>query len=217
MARSGIRVSVPAATSINTPVTDLATGAFQARSVGHLFLPIPCLGPTGVPTTDKTCAYNATVRTWGACTTAGCHGDATAAVAAFTLSRQRMDDLTKQIWDDLNADDVVDDADGGYLADVVAIPPAEFLPTDGRVSPAEGARFNVRMLRIVDGGDGSSGVHNPFLAEALLRANIDELKATYPGLPALRARVQEIMKGPLGAITKRPLSRPLISRPITTR
>jgi hypothetical protein len=111
----------------------------------------------------------------------------------------------------------VDDADAGYLADVVAIPPAEFLATDGRVSPAEGARFNVRMLRIVDGADGSSGVHNPFLAEALLRANIDELQATYPGLPALRARVQEIMKGPLGAVTKRPLSRPLISPPISTR
>ena len=128
-----------------------------------------------------------------------------------------MDQLTKQIWDDLNANDVVEATDAGYLANFTAIPPAELVSTDGRVSPAEGARFNVRMLRVVDGGDGSSGVHNPFLAEALLRATIDELKATYPGLPALRAEVQEIMKGPLGVISKRPLSRPLISRPISTR
>ncbi|HEX7336920.1 MAG TPA: hypothetical protein VF252_06905, partial [Gemmatimonadales bacterium] len=68
-----------------------------------------------------------------------------------------------------------------------------------------------------DGADGSSGVHNPFMAEALLRANIDELQAAYPGLPPLRGPVQDIMKGPLGAVTKRPLTRPLISRPISAR
>jgi hypothetical protein len=67
------------------------------------------------------------------------------------------------------------------------------------------------------GVDGSSGVHNPFLAEALLRADIDELQATYPGLPPTAPAVQDIMKGPLGAITKRPLTRPLISRPISSR
>ena len=43
-------------------VTDAATGAFQARSVGHLFLPIPCLGPNGIPTADKSCPYDATAR-----------------------------------------------------------------------------------------------------------------------------------------------------------
>jgi hypothetical protein len=198
-------------------VTDAATGAFQARSVGHLFLPIPCLGPNGVPTVDKTCAYTATARTWGACTV--CHGDAGTAAALFAVARQRMDQLTKQIWDDINANDIVEVApvDGGYLSDFTLIPPTEFAAADGRISPAEGARFNVRMLRVVDGGDGSSGVHNPFLAEALLRANIEELRATYPGLPAATAAVQDIMKGPLGAVTKRPLTRPLISRPISSR
>jgi hypothetical protein len=131
-----------------------------------------------------------------------------------------MDQLTKQIWDDINANDTVDPAptDAGYLSDFTAIPPAtEFSATDGRVSPAEGARFNVRMLRIVDGADGSSGVHNPFMAEALLRANIDELQATYPSLAPAAPAVQDIMRGPLGAVTKRPLSRPLISRPISSR
>lgn len=200
-------------------VTDPQTGNLTFQSVGHLFLPIPCLDANGVPSSDKTCAYNATARTWGACTSAGCHGDATTAAAAFNLSRQRMDQLTKQIWDDLNANDTVDVAptDGGYLSDFVSIPPTEFSATDGRISPAEGARFNVRMLRIVAGADGSSGVHNPFMAEALLRANIDELQATYPGLPPLKGPVQDIMKGPLGAVTKRPLTRPLISRPISAR
>jgi hypothetical protein len=200
-------------------VTDAATGAFTFQSVGHLFLPIACLGPDGVPVADNTCAYTATARTWGACTSAGCHGDATVAAAALNLSRQRLDQLTKQIWDDINADDVVDAAptDAGYLSDFISIPPTEFAPTDSTTSPAEGARFNVRMLRNVDGADGSSGVHNPFLAEALLRATIEELKATYPGLPAATAAVQDIMKGPLGAITKRPLTRPLISRPISSR
>ena len=67
------------------------------------------------------------------------------------------------------------------------------------------------------GVDGASGVHNPFLAEALLRADIDELQATYPGLPPTAPAVQDIMKGPLGAITKRPLTRPLIARPISSR
>jgi hypothetical protein len=67
------------------------------------------------------------------------------------------------------------------------------------------------------GVDGSSGVHNPFLAEALLRANIDELQATYPGLPPPAPVIQQILRGPLGAITKRPLSRPLIARPTLAR
>ena len=96
-----------------------------------------------------------------------------------------MDQLTKQIWDDINGNDIGRGCPYRWWVPLrlVAIPPAEFFTTDGRITPAEGARFNVRMLRIVDGGDGSSGVHNPFLAEALLRANIDELQATYPGLP----------------------------------
>jgi hypothetical protein len=67
------------------------------------------------------------------------------------------------------------------------------------------------------GSDGSNGAHNPFLAEALLRANIEELKAEYPGLPALRISIQNILDGPLGAVTKRPLLRPLIARPISSR
>ena len=205
-------------------VTDAETGNLTFNSTGHLFLPIPCLDPNGIPSPDRTCSYDATSRTWGACTNSGCHADATQAVAAFNLSAQRMDQLTKQIWDDKNGDDILDPAptDGGYLSDFVNIPPTEYATGDNHVTPAEGAQFNVRMLRpgprsLGGGVDGSSGVHNPFLAEALLRADIDELKATYPGLPLVSAAVDKIMKGPLGVITQRPLSRPLIARPISSR
>jgi hypothetical protein len=66
------------------------------------------------------------------------------------------------------------------------------------------------------GVDGSSGVHNPFLARALLSANIAELQARYPGLPPAAPAVQGIMKK-LEAINKRPLIRPSLSRPISSR
>ena len=205
-------------------VNDPNTGDLVFQSVGHLFLPIPCLDPQGVPTNNRTCAYDTPSRTWAACTNSGCHADASTAAAAFNLSSQRLDQLTSQIWDDLNGNDSLEASptDAGYLSNFTLIPATEYETGDNRVSPAEGALFNVRMLRPgsrhVGGGlDGSSGVHNPFLAEALLRADIDELQATYPGLPPAAPAVQEILKGPLGAVTKRPLSRPLISRPITSR
>jgi len=164
------------------------------------------------------CAHDVPSRSWAACTASGCHGDATTAVSAFTLSEQRLNQLTAQIWNDLNANDVLEAAptDGGYLSDFVNVPPTEFVTNDGRVSPAEGAQFNVRMLR-EGGADGSHGVHNPFLAEALLRGNIEELRVAYPGLPQASRGVQDIMNGPLGAVTKRPLSRPLIARPTLAR
>jgi len=203
--------------------TDVTTGQ-PATSAGHMFLAIPCLDAGGLPDmNNQTCAHDEPSRSWAACTASGCHASATQAVSAFALSSQRLDQLTKQIWDDKNLDGVLDAApvDGGYLSDFVAIPPSEYVTTDSTTSPAEGAKFNVILLkpgsRAEGAGDGSSGVHNPFLAEALLRANIEELQATYPGLPPASPVVAAIMKGPLGAITKRPLTRPLIARPITSR
>jgi hypothetical protein len=203
--------------------TDVTTGQ-PATSAGHMFLAIPCLDAGGLPDlNNQGCAHDEPSRSWGACTASGCHASATQAASAFALSFQRMDQLTKQIWDDKNHDDVVDAAptDAGYLSDFAAIPPTEYSTTDSTTTPAEGAVFNVKMLRpgsrAEGAGDGSSGVHNPFLAEALLRANIEELQATYPGLPAPAPAVADILKGPLGAITKRPLTRPLISRPISAR
>lgn len=196
--------------------TDIATGK-PATSAGHLFLAIPCLDAGGLPFKGD-CNHDAPSRSWGACTNSGCHSDVTAAVSGFTLSAQRMDQLTKAIWDDKNGDDVIDanPTDDGLLSHTDLILPTEYTVNDGKVTPAEGARFNVRMLRS-GGADGSSGVHNPFLAEALLRADIDELEATYPGLPPVSASVRAILQGPLGVISKRPLTRPLFRRQVSLR
>jgi hypothetical protein len=190
--------------------TDVTTGQ-PATSAGHLFLAIPCLDAGGLPDlVNQTCAHDVPSRSWQSCTASGCHASATVAVAAFELISQDLDRLTKQIWDDTNGDDVIDAAptDGGYLSDKVIVPDTNYV-NDSKITPAEGARFNVRMLR-EGGADGSHGVHNPFLARALLGATIDELQAAYPGLPPAAPVVQDIMKGPLGATSKRPVSRPLI-------
>jgi hypothetical protein len=242
--------------------TDVATGR-AATSAGHLFLATPCLDAGGLPDmVNQDCLHDVASRSWASCTAAGCHGDATNAVSAFTLSSQRIDQLVKQIWDDKSGNGAIDpdslacfngalrirrtgtpavvdtipcanptgstttddenraNWDGGLLARTDIIrdidPGAQYIVNDNTITPAEGARFNVFMLE-EGGSDGSSGVHNPFLAEALLRANIDELRAAYPGLPALRASIQSILNGPLGAVTKRPVRQPLIARPISSR
>ena len=139
-------------------------------------------------------------------------------VSAFTVLTQDLDRLTKQIWDDKNANDTIDVAptDGGYLSDFAKIPPTEYVTGDNKITPAEGARFNVRMLR-EGGADGSHGVHNPFLARALLGADIDELQVAYPGLPPAAPAVQGIMQRSLGTMYKRPPLRPVIARPISSR
>ena len=70
---------------------------------------------------------------------------------------------------------------------------SEFNYKDNVITEAEGVLFNVRM--IAEGryanGDGSFGVHNPFLAQSLLTASIDVLKARY-GL-AVSPRVQALI------------------------
>jgi hypothetical protein len=203
-------------------VTDAQSGNLTFNSTGHLFLPIPCLDAQGVPSTDRSCAYDQTARTWGACTNSGCHNVASA-VAAFASSRQLLDQLTKQIWDDKNGNDSLEAAptDGGYLSDFTSVPPTEYVAGDNHITAAEGALFNVRMLRpgprsLGGGVDGSSGVHNPFLARALLSADISELQNTYPGLPAPAAAVLDVIKK-TEAMNKRPLIRFPSSRPISSR
>jgi hypothetical protein len=198
--------------------TDVQTGK-PAVSAGHLFLAIPCLDAGGLPDlVNHDCALDVPSRSWAACTASGCHEGGAAVAAGFlALSSQRINQLVAQIWDDKNDDEVVDAAptDGGYLSDKVNVPDTEYAD-DGKISPAEGARFNVFLLR-EGGADGSHGVHNPFLAEALLRGNIEELQAAYPGLAPVAPAIQRIMEGPLGAVTKRPLLRPLIARPTSSR
>jgi cytochrome c554/c'-like protein len=98
----------------------------------------------------------------------------------------------------------------------------DLLQGDRVITAADGAEFNVRAVgedasgnfvagTSVSGGDRSHTVHNPFLAEALLRANIDELTALYgsqPWFPSIPASVQRILSGPLGATGSVPFPRP---------
>lgn len=176
-------------------VTDPTTGAFVFQSTGHLFRPIPCLDAQGKPTADKTCAYSPPARTFKACMGSGCH--ATEAIAAGRLAGARADieALAAQIWVDTDHDETIDAApiDAGYLAIIKRDLPTE-LSTTTVVTPAKGAEFNVRTFaegRYAN-GDKSLGVHNPFLARALLSANIQELRTAY-GLPAPPALVTDLM------------------------
>ena len=167
-------------------VTNPATGAFVFRSTGHLFKPIPCLDAQGKPTAVTTCAYSPPARTFKACTGSGCH--ATEAIAAGRLAGARFDieALAAQIWVDTDGDKTIDAApvDAGYLAIIRRDRPAE-LTNATVITPARGAEFNVKTFgeNRYDNGDKSLGVHNPFLARALLAANIQELRTAY-GLPA---------------------------------
>jgi predicted CXXCH cytochrome family protein len=86
---------------------------------------------------------------------------------------------------------------------------ANLLAGDRVITPLDGAEFNVRAVGEDATGtpfgstaDRSHTVHNPFLAEALLRANIEELTALYgsqPWFPVISAKVRGILAGPLGA------------------
>ena len=160
-------------------------------SVGHLFRPLPCL-ENGVPVPGNDCdnyepANAGSVRSYAACAQSGCHADQTDAATFLAVTRGRIENLAVVLWEDLNANLVLDPdpIDRGYLPTVLLLQPGEFDPTDNRISPAEGALFNAQLL--AEGrsatGDRSRGVHNPFLAEALLRATIQEMAATYPFLP----------------------------------
>ena len=92
---------------------------------------------------------------------------------------------------------------------VIVIYMAPLLAGDRVITPLDGAEFNVRLFGEDATGaffssntDRSHTVHNPFLAEALLRANIEELTALYgtqPWFPSISHAVQAILNGPLGA------------------
>jgi predicted CXXCH cytochrome family protein len=179
----------------NYNVTDPATGAFVFHVTGHLFKPIPCVDAQGKPLADPNCAYAPPARSFKSCTAAGCH--ATEAIAAGRLSQARteIEALAAQIWVDGDHDQTIDapPVDQGYLAIIKRDRPAE-LTNPTVITPARGAEFNVKTFGEgrYGNGDKSLGVHNPFLARALLTANIAELRAAY-GLPAPPAEVTALM------------------------
>ena len=137
-------------------VNDQSTGAFLISSTGHMFKAIPCVDANGQPTENQDCSMS--VRSFKACTDAGCHGSEVAARSATVTLETRLRTLT----DELNRL-------------VALLPASEFVNGDGQITPAEGARFNATLLD----GDGSRGVHNPFLLEALLQSSINYVKSYY--------------------------------------
>ena len=105
-------------------------------------------------------------------------------------------------------------------APVLVIFMAPLLAGDRMITAMDGAEFNVRTFGenangdfvIASGNtDRSHTVHNPFLAEALLRANIEELTALYgsqPWFPVISQKARAILAGPLGANGTVPYTRP---------
>lgn len=174
-------------------VTD-PQGGFVFQAVGHTFGALPCVDAQGVPNGNSGCDYTSTARTFAGCTTSGCHSSAAVASNALNSLRIQIASFADQIWIDNDGDESVDafPTDGGLLAIIKRDYPGAINPSDNIISPADGAEFNMKLFgegRYAN-GDKSRGVHNPFLAKALLAANITELVATYPGLPPISAALQ---------------------------
>jgi predicted CXXCH cytochrome family protein len=160
--------------------TDQATNT-TVYTTGHSFRAIPCTVPGGAVDTATVCADS--VRTFRACTSAGCHSTENSARAAFELVEMRFASYVRQIWVDVDGDDVVDafPADSGMLA-ILKRDSAAVFTVDPTITVAEGALFNARMMKMP-----GNGVHNPFYGEALMIASIDALRSQYalPVPPAL--------------------------------
>jgi hypothetical protein len=180
------------------------------QSTGHLFRPNPCLDASGSPTADTTCArpgdpgYVSGSRKWNGC--AGCHGSEAQAENIFAINRANVQTLANALWVDANGNQVLyttdasgvpngfDPGDTGLLTQV---PVTEFSTTDNKITDAEGALFNVRMIgeNRYANADRSFGVHNPLLSVSLLSASIQALQATYglavsPQVQALLERIE---------------------------
>lgn len=187
---------------------DPASGNFVFQATGHRFLPIPCVDSKG-PTDNQDCAYSTTTRSYKGCVANGCHNSEAVAASAFSSRRSTIAVLADLIWTDLDGDQALDAApvDGGYLAIIKRDRPGEFPATAAqatKITAAMGAFFNMTTFAERYGnGDGSKGVHNPFLGTALLAGNIQELKAVYPFLPAPPAAVQAVVDRSLNEMKTR--------------
>ncbi|HUL49194.1 MAG TPA: cytochrome c3 family protein [Gemmatimonadales bacterium] len=187
---------------VRTTVTDAETGAFKFQSVGHLFIPIPCLDNNGIPTTATNCALNQ--RDFSGCVSSGCHTSTSTAMSAYTANISILDNLLDQLWVDSNGNGIVDATDGGLLAQMVA----RGLPSDSAAlnfgstgagatvtSVAKGTIWNAALAATDDRpywlsgkvfkagwaahASAGNGVHNPFLLQALLTASIQVMHSTY--------------------------------------
>jgi len=130
-------------------VTDAATGDFLLNSVGHTFEAIQCLDAQGLPTAGP-CPD--TERNFKGCAVSGCHGDENAARSAFLVVRSRMNTLTDLLWNDVDADNIMESTDTGLLPQVLAQAIAandltEINLYDNVLTPAEGAIWNAQLAR----------------------------------------------------------------------
>lgn len=186
-------------------ITDPTSGSFVFSSTGHLFKAIPCLNTAGVPIADGSCAYTPPERSFKSCIGSGCHASEAIAAGRLTLARSEIETLAAQIWTDLDGDETIDafPTDGGYLALIKRDNPGQ-LGHATIVTPAMGAEFNVRTFaeHRYGNGDRSKGVHNPFLARALLGASVNELRTAY-GLPAPPASISVLVEKSLQAAAQR--------------
>jgi len=131
---------------------------------GHRFLAIPCVDANGEPTDTQTCNYTTTEREWGACTNAGCHGDANAARTALATAELRLGVLETTLE--------------AMLTNTTQVPPSELDPSSGVFTTAKGCEFNMELSRHT-----GSSTHNPFLMEQLLIASIAEMNTVYGPFP----------------------------------
>lgn len=136
---------------------DAATGE-PFTATGHVFAAIPCL-VDGLPKPSVDCGD--AERSYAACTGSGCHSSEDDARTARAEADDRRDDLVTEL-----------------RALLSQVPSSEFAATDGRLTVAEGARFNIAIAQ------GGAPVHNPFLVESLLVGSINEVRRTY-GLAAV--------------------------------
>ena len=102
------------------PVTDTISNQL-VQSTGHLFRPIPCFGPNGVPTNSiKNCAYSPAERSFKPCAAAGCHASESQAAGVLSVARGRIQDLTTQLWVNSNtANSGIDTLDQGIIPAVL--------------------------------------------------------------------------------------------------
>jgi predicted CXXCH cytochrome family protein len=140
-------------------VQDQLTGA-PITTAGHSFKAIPCLDAEGRPTAVRDC--DIMQRSFVTCTESGCHGSQAAARSALLTARQRLDALAATL-----------------NAQLARVPASEFDDGDNRYTTAEGSRFNAQLAMFR-----GTEVHNPFLAEALLLASIQQVQREYGVAPA---------------------------------
>jgi predicted CXXCH cytochrome family protein len=208
-------------------VQGLDTAGVTTFSVGHQFLPDPCI-VNGKPSGNN-CArpgdvgYVSGSRAFTGCALSGCHNSAIQAENAVASQRAVVAALADALWDDNDGDESpydtipggkflrFDIGDTGLLTQLdSAQADTAFNYKDGKVSVAEGVLFNVRLLgedRYAN-GDGSKGAHNPLLYQQLLATSIDQLKSRYglPVPPAVQLMVDQTLAH-VARVRGRPLAK----------